>query len=269
MVMTPSIFLNFLFPPPPSSFVTTMSVIGISSLTCAGYLESKGMHMRYSKFVNEGVTKIKSEIKFSSRTGMLLFYTPAFLGGLSSFHVFPNHDLRFMLLASALTVHFLKRVLEVLFLHKYSGSIGLESAIVVILSYTLSTVTMIYAQYLSRDFPNPQVDLKYVGVGLFLIGITGNFYHHYLLANLRKEGDKEYKIPKGGLFDLVICPHYLFEIIGYVGVACISQTAYAFAFTLGTVFYLMGRSHATREWYLTKFGDSFPKDVKAFIPYVF
>ncbi|KAF5777799.1 putative 3-oxo-5-alpha-steroid 4-dehydrogenase (NADP(+)) [Helianthus annuus] len=267
--MIPSVLQNFLFPPAPSLFVTTKLMIDISLLTCAGYMESTGRHMQYSKFLNQGLTKKESEMKFSSRTGMLLFYTPAFLVGMSSFVVFPEQDFRFVLLATALTVHFLKRVLEVLFLHKYSGSVGLESAIVVTLSYTLSTVTMLYAQYLSEDFPNPSVDLKYVGVGLFLTGIIGNFYHHYLLANLRKEGDKEYKIPQGGLFDLVICPHYLFEILGYVGISCISQTVYASVFTLGTMFYLMGRSHATREWYLSKFGDKFPKEVKAFIPYVF
>lgn len=159
--------------------------------------------------------------------------------------------------------------MQVLFLHKYSGSMGLESAITIVLSYTLSTATMIYAQYLSRDFPNPSIDLKYVGFGLFLVGIIGNFYHHFILANLRKDGDKEYKIPQGGLFDLVICPHYLFEIFGYVGISCISQTLYAFAFTLGTIVYLTGRSYAAREWYISKFGDKFPKHIKALIPYVF
>ncbi|KAJ0725385.1 putative 3-oxo-5-alpha-steroid 4-dehydrogenase (NADP(+)) [Helianthus annuus] len=265
----PSIFLNFLFPPPPSLFVTTMSVIGISSLANAGFMEIKGKHMQYSKFLNEGVAKKQNGAKLSSRNGMLLAYTPAFVVGLSSLLAFPDQDLRFLLLASSLTVHFLKRVLEVLFLHKYSGSMGLESTIIITLSYTISTATMIYAQYLSRDLPNPPIDLKYIGVGLFLIGIVGNFYHHNILANLRKEGDKEYKIPQGGLFDLIICPHYVFEIFDYVGMSCISQTPYAFAFTLGTICYLMGRSYATREWYISKFGDKFPKDVKAFIPYVF
>ncbi|KAL8242123.1 hypothetical protein R6Q59_012425, partial [Mikania micrantha] len=157
----------------------------------------------------------------------------------------------------------------VLFLHKYSGSTGLKSTIIITLSYTLSTATMIYDQYLSRDFTNPPIDLKYVGVGLFLIGIIGNFYHHYILANLRKDGEKEYKIPQGGLFDLVICPHYLFEVFAYGGISCISQTLYAFAFALGTVFYLTGRSYATREWYMSKFGDKFPKEVKAIVPYIF
>ncbi|KAK9059843.1 hypothetical protein SSX86_020547 [Deinandra increscens subsp. villosa] len=268
-MLLPSILLNFMFPPPSSLFVTTMSVIGIFSLTNAGYTEIKGKHLRYSKFVNEGVAKKKDEMKLSSRTGMLVFYTPSFLVGLSSFLVFRDQDLRSVLLASALTVHFFKRVLEVLFLHKYSGSMALESTIIITSSYTFSTATMLYAQHLSRHFPTPSIDLKYVGVGLFVIGIIGNFYHHLILANLRKEGEKEYKIPQGGLFDLVICPHYLFEIFGYVGISCISQTLYAFAFTLGTVVYLTGRSYATREWYVSKFGDKFPKDVKALVPYVF
>ncbi|CAI9262217.1 unnamed protein product [Lactuca saligna] len=265
----PSILLNFLFPPPSSLFVTMMSIVGLASLMNAGYMEIKGKHMQYSKFLNVGLAKKKDDIKLSSRNGMLLVYTPAFLVGLGSLLVFPDQYLRFVLVASALTTHFFKRVLEVLFLHKYSGYMPLESAILIPMSYTFSTTTMIYAQYLSRDIPEPSVDLKYVGIGLFVVGIIGNFYHHYILANLRKEGDKEYKIPRGGMFDLVICPHYMFEIIEYLGISCISQTLYAFVFTLGTALYLTGRSYATRKWYISKFGHMFPKDVKAIIPYVF
>lgn len=163
---------------------------------------------------------------------------------------------------------FVCNVEQVLFIHKYSGGMVLDSAIPISLSYFLSTATMIYAQNLTQGIPEPSVDLKYPGILLFLIGISGNFYHHYRLSKLRGKGDKEYRIPKGGLFDLVICPHYLFEIIGFLGISSISQTLYAFSFTLGTVFYLMGRSYATRRWYFSKFED-FKEDVKALIPYVF
>lgn len=159
--------------------------------------------------------------------------------------------------------------LKVLFVHKYSGSMALETAITICSSYTISTWTMIYAQYLSEEHNEPTIDLKYVGIVLFIIGIVGNFYHHHILSNLRTKGNREYKIPKGGLFDLVICPHYLFEIIEFIGVSCIAQTTYALAFTLGTMFYLTGRSYATREWYLLKFGEKFGSDVKVLIPYVF
>lgn len=156
-----------------------------------------------------------------------------------------------------------------MFVHKFGDSgVAIDSAIPITLSYFLSTATMIYAQHLSAQLPEPPVDLKYVGIPLFLLGIAGNFYHHYILSTLRKKGEKEYKIPKGGLFDFVVCPHYLFEVLGFVGVSCIAQTLYTLAFTAGTTLYLIGRSYATKKWYLSKF-DDFPKDAKVFLPFIF
>lgn len=144
----------------------------------------------------------------------------------------------------------------------------LDVVINISVSYFVYTACMIYAQYISKPFSEPPIDLKYAGGAMFLIGISGNFYHHYLLSKLRKDGQKEYKIPRGGLFDLVVCPHYLFEIVEFIGLACISQTIYAFSFTIGSALVLMGRSYATKKWYLSKFED-FPRNVKALIPYVF
>ncbi|ONK74252.1 uncharacterized protein A4U43_C03F4350 [Asparagus officinalis] len=144
----------------------------------------------------------------------------------------------------------------------------LDSAIPISFSYFISTVSMIYAQYLSQDMPEPAIDLKYPGLALFLLGIAGNFYHHVLLSKLRIKDDKGYKIPKGGLFGLVICPHYLFEIIGFCGVSLIAQTVYSLSFTLGTTLYLIGRSSATKKWYLSKF-ENFPREIKTLIPYIF
>lgn len=144
----------------------------------------------------------------------------------------------------------------------------LDSAIPITTSYFMSAVTMIYAQHLTRELPEPPVNLMYPGIVLFLVGIIGNFYHHYLLSKLRGKGEKEYKIPKGGLFDLVVCPHYLFEIIVFYGVSFMSQTLYSVSFAVGTTFYLLGRSYATRKWYLSKFED-FPNHVKAVIPFLF
>lgn len=65
------------------------------------------------------------------------------------------------------------------------------------------------------------------------------------------------------------CPHYLFEAIEFVGIALISQTLFASGVLVGTLGYLMGRSWATRKWYLAKFHGGFPSHVKALIPYVF
>ncbi|XP_004516218.1 uncharacterized protein [Cicer arietinum] len=268
--MAMSLFLNLMFPPPPSIFVIAMSVISFVALANYGLSEVRGKHLNYSKFwnVNNSNNNSKKHIKFSSKVGMLLLYSPAFLAATASFWIFPNEGFRTTILRCALTLHYFKRVFESLFVHKYSASMLLESAIPITLSYLMSTITMIYGQHLTLDLPEPPINLLYPGLVLFLIGIIGNFYHHYLLSKLRGKGEKEYKIPKGGLFGIVICPHYLFEIIEFYGLSFISQTLYGFSFTIGTTFYLLGRSYATRNWYISKF-DDFPKNVKAVIPFFF
>ncbi|KAL5733750.1 hypothetical protein ACOSQ2_033442 [Xanthoceras sorbifolium] len=265
-----AMFLSTVFQSPPSILITGMSLVNVVSMANAGYAEVTGNHMKYSKFWNHNSNLITNNNKVSSRYGMLFIYTPSFLAGLASFWLFPDHNLRFLLLLSALTFHFFKRIFEVIFIHKYSGGIMVDSGIVISLSYLTSTSIMIYSQYLSQELGEPLIDLKYLGIVLFLLGITGNFYHHYLLSKLRKnDGDdeKDYKIPKGGLFDLVVCPHYLFEILGFVGISFISQNLYALSFATGVILYLMGRSYATRKWYLSKF-QAFPKHVKAIFPYL-
>jgi protein-S-isoprenylcysteine O-methyltransferase Ste14 len=136
--------------------------------------------------------------------------------------------------------------------------------------YLFNGGAMIYVQHLSRGLPEPAVDLLYPGVLAFAVGLAGNFYHHYLLSRLRAGGDddkKGYKIPTGGLFGLVTCPHYLFEILAFFGFAMISQTLYALTVAVGTAAYLAGRSFATRKWYDSKF-DEFPSRIKALVPYV-
>ncbi|EXB97677.1 3-oxo-5-alpha-steroid 4-dehydrogenase 2 [Morus notabilis] len=283
-----SIILKVAFSPPPSLFLNALSLINLPSFALNGFSESRGQNLQYSKFWHVGnnnnnngdnnssngynsekYSKKLGQRKVGSRRGMLICYTPAFLASAALFFVFPHeNNLRLLLLNSALALHFFKRIFEVLYVHKYSGNMVLKTAIIISLSYLTSTTTMIYAQHLSQGLAEPQIDLKYIGLFMFLIGITGNFYHHYLLSQLRKKGDEKYKIPKWGLFGQVICPHYLFEIIEFVGFSFISQTLHSFSVALGTMFYLVGRSFATRQWYLSKFED-FPKNVKALIPYIF
>jgi len=65
---------------------------------------------------------------------------------------------------------------QVLFIHQHSGQMLLGTAIPVSFSYFISTVSMIYAQYLSRDMTEPAINLKYPGLALFLIGVIGNLY---------------------------------------------------------------------------------------------
>ncbi|XP_020276334.1 uncharacterized protein LOC109850688 isoform X2 [Asparagus officinalis] len=139
-----SILMSFFFPPPPSLFITAMTIVSFTSLAYTGLSEIRGKHLHYSKFWNVGNSsenkKIENEIKISSRVGMLLFYGPAAAAAAASFFV-PGLvvGLRAQLLSWALLVQFFKRVLEVLFIHQYSGQILLSSAVPITSSYLSGT----------------------------------------------------------------------------------------------------------------------------------
>ncbi|KAG0497190.1 hypothetical protein HPP92_001881 [Vanilla planifolia] len=188
-----SFFSSVLFPPPASVFVSSMSVISFASLAITGASEIAGRHLRYSKFWDAtGVASIGvGDIRISSRVGMLMLYSPAMVAALASFFV-PGLvvDLRAQLVASALAIHFAKRVLEVLFVHQYSGQMILDSAIPISLSYFSATVTSIYAQHLTKNMLEPAMDLKYVGVLLFLVGIFGNFLSSFDPHKAEHKGGK-------------------------------------------------------------------------------
>ncbi|KAL6647022.1 hypothetical protein ACP70R_014459 [Stipagrostis hirtigluma subsp. patula] len=262
--------LPFLYPPLASPF---------ASLAGLGVSELRGDNMAYSKFwhvaaAGGGGRRRRRDgvagVLLPSRGAMVVAYGPALVAALASFAV-PGavEGARAQILSAVLAVHFLKRLLEAFLVHRYSGCMPLATAVLVCSCYMFNTVTMIYVQYLSQGLPEPPVDLLYPGVLVFSVGIAGNFYHHYLLSRLRDGGgdDKRYKIPRGGLFELVACPHYLFEIIGFFGFAMISQTVFGLAAALGTAAYLTGRSCATRRWYASKF-EEFPAGIKALVPYV-
>ena len=114
------------------------------------------------------------------------------------------------------------------------------------------------------------------GVAVWAAGQIGNGYHHFLLANLRKPGEKAYVVPKGGLFGLVACPHYFFEVVAFVGLGMVISHVGALVITSTCAWYLLGRSFATMKWYEAKAkkgalkgGAKLPVGWKRMIPFVF
>ena len=115
-----SLLPALLYPLPASAFVTAMSVVSFVSLASAGVSELRGEHMAYSKFWHVVSGQQKRSVAaagplLSSRLGMLVAYAPALVAAAASFAV-PGavEGIRAQILAAALAVHFLKRVLEVM-----------------------------------------------------------------------------------------------------------------------------------------------------------
>ena len=82
---------------------------------------------------------------------------------------------------------------QVLFVHRYSGSMPLATSLLIAGCYLFNGGAMIYVQHLSRGLPEPAVDLLYPGMLAFAVGLAGNLYHHYLISRLRTGGDDDKK----------------------------------------------------------------------------
>jgi steroid 5-alpha reductase family enzyme len=105
------------------------------------------------------------------------------------------------------------------------------------------------------------------GACLFLAGFWINYQADATLFNLRRPGESGYKIPRGGLYELVSCPNYLGELLEWTGWAVATWSLSGLAFAVYTAANLAPRAVAHHRWYKKQFAD-YPARRKALIPFV-
>jgi steroid 5-alpha reductase family enzyme len=139
--------------------------------------------------------------------------------------------------------------------------------------YALTVVLIAFANdsNIRSEVDGRTVVKNMVGSTLFGVGIVGNFYHHYLLAKLRSsKKTTKYVAPSGGLFEFVATPHYLFELIGWLGVAIVSHQLNVYLVVTSMMSYLGGRSVAQNEFNRKTFSEKdWPLDRKNILPFMF
>jgi hypothetical protein len=240
-----------------TTFNITLYIFFAVLVVGVGPAEYFGMSMmNYSKF--------RKDTGISGRAGMVfLYFLPfvaiTFIAG----SYLPTATPVQWLVYLAVAFHFIKRVLESLFVHKYAGKIDLFTTLLIAAFYSHAAGMLGWLN--QNPLPAPDVWVT-IGIALYIVGIAGNFYHHKLLADLRKNS-LDYFIPKGGLFEYVVCPHYLFEILIWLGIALLSRHLAAFVVLFFITFYLTARAIRALKWYHEKFKD-FPKNRKAILPFV-
>jgi 3-oxo-5-alpha-steroid 4-dehydrogenase 1 len=211
-----------------------------------------------------GYSKLQAMKGIPTRAGMTLTYgSPlvALIAGASPYLFAP--DAYQMVVFAVLCGHFIKRLLESWFLHKYSRPANPLTTVAIACFYSL---TSFFPAYINRQ-PISEISLfVYTGLGVFLIGETLNFVHHKILADVRP-ATMAYVIPHGGLFDFVACPHYLFELVSWFGLVLIFRHYSMLLFFSLMVLYLTIRSLVTLKWYRERFPD-FPPDRKAILLFI-
>jgi very-long-chain enoyl-CoA reductase len=179
-----------------------------------------------------------------------------------------------LLSAAMWCFHFARRASESAWVHRY-GKAGVPPGDVVTeYVYYWGFAAWNALSLTSTSYRAPSTWLVVLGSALFVVAELGNAKAHRMLRALRPEGSKARVIPRGFLFESVSSPHYLFEILSWVGFALVSQTWAAGAFLVVGAGILGAWAHARHAAYRKDFDgregrELYPASRRALIPGLF
>lgn len=104
-----------------------------------------------------------------------------------------------------------------------------------------------------------------IGATVFVAGFVLHVQSDHIIRSLRKPGETAYRIPRGKMFRWVSNPHYLGEIIQWVGWALMTWSLAGVAFALFTFCNLAPRAISNHRWYQEQFAD-YPAERRILIP---
>ena len=114
-----------------------------------------------------------------------------------------------------------------------------------------------------------QSPIFWLGLFIFTLGLAGNIVHDEILVRLRTGPSKTYKIPQKGLFQYTSNAHYFSEIVEWAGFLVLSLSLPALLHLLAVFILMIPQAMKTHRWYKNYFGDRYPSNRKALIPFVF
>ena len=214
-------------------------------------------------------SKFGTGVGVNSRTGLALAYTTPIIiyvafwieGGAPQS---PYH----LVVLGAFLFHFIRRILEILFVNSYSRPTPLRALVPIALLYGGAAASSAFFQVNTAGQPtsNPTFML---GLVVFGLGELLNGYHHWLLARLRLPGVHTYVVPRGGLFGWVASPHYFGEILSFVGYAMMSDLLPVWGNALVASAYLSSRANSTLKWYRREMPLRIPTGWRRLVPFAY
>ncbi|ORY94242.1 3-oxo-5-alpha-steroid 4-dehydrogenase-domain-containing protein [Syncephalastrum racemosum] len=171
-------------------------------------------------------------------------------------------------------LHFLKRELETVFVHRFShGTMPFFNVFKNSAHYWfLSGVNLAYwvygPWYAAGQSAAARSDVYIYGcIAVWAWAQLSNFSNHVALRNLRPPGTRVRAIPYGYGFDLVSCPNYLFETIAWTSMCFLTTSWSAVLFNIvatGQMYVWAVKKHRN---YKKEFKE-YPRNRKAMFPFL-
>ncbi|XP_066282440.1 very-long-chain enoyl-CoA reductase-like [Branchiostoma lanceolatum] len=178
--------------------------------------------------------------------------------------------------------HFIRRFVEVLFVHDYRSRLDYLEGVGTPVYYWVFSFWVGLSLRSDLGYVNTHLPLFVIGSLVFLVGEIGNGLSHLQLRSLRSSKNNhllyqtksQHVVPHGLMFELVSCPHYFFEIISWLGFSLATWALSVIVFLAATVVTLCFYGYQKHKAYRTEFDGAegrelYPPNRKALIPFVF
>ena len=169
-----------------------------------------------------------------------------------------------------ITLHFVKRELETLYVHRFSAATMPAKNIFKNCAHYWLLAGANIAYWCYRPDPSTaapsSIYITSIGVVLYLLGELANLSTHMTLRSLRSSGGKERGIPRGLGFGLVTCPNYMFEIMAWTGITLVSWSWSTVLFVLVAVGQMGVWAGGKEKKYRREFGDRYKKKQSVMLP---
>lgn len=171
--------------------------------------------------------------------------------------------------------HYIKRLLETVFIHRFSNATMPISNLFKNCSYYWGFAAFIsyfinHPLYTVPTFGDKQI---FGGLAGFIIGELGNFSVHVAFRNMRPAGTRTRKIPVPDsnpltqLFNLVSCPNYTYEVIAWISFSVMTQCLPAALFTTCGFYQMAVWALGKHRNYKKEFKD-YPRSRRGIVPFL-
>ncbi|XP_037077534.1 very-long-chain enoyl-CoA reductase-like isoform X2 [Pollicipes pollicipes] len=171
------------------------------------------------------------------------------------------------------TFHYAKRLLETLFVHRFSHATMPLSNLFKNCTYYWG-FTLYVAYHVNHPlYTPPPRPLFIAGLVMFVVGELGNFSVHWALRQLRPAGSRERRVPHPtanpltALFATVSCPNYTYEFLSWLGFSLLTQCLPAGLFTAAGMYQMTVWALAKHRNYRSEFAN-YPRRRRAILPFL-